>query len=337
MGIVLHSFGTLFGIGLLLFYALVFSRKIKLPTQGHLFGIIFITLASASYLIQASYYVAYGPTVELDWFYGVNHVHGNIIFFFGFFYPFALFAFTIQVVTWVEFSFKVKMIKTKYRQTLVRLGFGIGMVVMFIFTVVVSAILVVIGTRTALKLAFSIYLGVYLIALLLFSAIYGWKMLKVVWKVKKSSLVISSKDGTSKTAISEATIRMIVLVFVSCGLLLSGAIVAIFSLFPQYNREADWYFAVVYAATAIQSLAVYSIEITFLWMMISTMKTNPEGRTFGSDNPSTKKIGSWRISRNSRSSKVESGDSRLSKGSDTSAALASDHLSMNSGQLSIGD
>jgi hypothetical protein len=45
--------------------------------------------------------------VELDWFNGVNHVHGNIVFFFGFFYPFALFAFTLQVVTWVEFSIKV--------------------------------------------------------------------------------------------------------------------------------------------------------------------------------------------------------------------------------------
>jgi hypothetical protein len=166
-------------------------------------------------------------------------------------------------------------------------------------------------------------LGVYLVALLLFSLIYGYKMLNVVLKVKKSNLVISSKDGTSKTAISEATIRMVVLVFVSCALLLAGAIVAIFSLFPQYNRDPNWYFGVVYAATVIQILAVYSIEITFFWMMRSTMKTNPEGKRFGGSD-SSKKKGSWRSSTN-KASRMDSVDSRKTL-SDT-----------NSGQLSIGD
>lgn len=291
---------------------------------GHLLGIIFIMMASISFMIQAIIYWEFGPRTELDYFNGVNWVHGCIIFFFNLYYPFAIGAFTIQVVTWVEFSFKVKMVKSKYRETLVRVLFGIGISVLLIFNLLLSGVMLLIGNWVILRTVLFAYIGLYLACILIFTVIFGFKMLRVVWKVKQSNLVISSKDGTSKTAISEATIRMGFLVFISVVILLFGAIVACFTLPQPYNDNVDWYFGVYIAAMTLQIPAVFSVQINFFWMMRSTMKTNPHGKTFGGSSKDRRSTSKTSRSRGSRNSKLSQGDSQVSD-------------NMNSGQLSLDE
>jgi hypothetical protein len=159
------------------------------------------------------------------------------------------------------------MVKSNYRELLVRVCFGIGISILILFNLLLSSVMLLIGNWIILRTVLFAYIAVYLAALLIFTVIFGFKMLKVVWEVRKSNLVISSKDGTSKSAISEATIRMGFLVFISVAILLLGALVACFTLPPPYNNDASWYFGVYYAAMTVQIPAVFSIQINFLWMM----------------------------------------------------------------------
>jgi hypothetical protein len=316
-----YALATLTAVFLLGYYFLEFKPKISMSTKGQLWGIIFIMGASVSFMIQAILYWEYGPRTELDYYSTANWVHGCIIFFFNLYYPLAISGFTLQVVTWVEFSFKVKMVKSKYRELLVRVCFGIGISVLILFNLLLSSVMLLIGNWIILRTVLFAYIGVFLAALLIFTVIFGLKMLKVVWAVRKSNLVISSKDGTSKSAISEATIRMGFLVFISVAILLLGALVAIFTLPSPYNNDANWYFGVYYAAMTVQIPAVFSIQINFLWMMRSTLKTNPQGKTFG---------GSSRERRASRASTKGSRNSKMSQNSQTSQSEA-----VQSGQLSL--
>ena len=269
MNVGLHSVGSLFGVVLITLYLVKIRDGQLLKAWTQIPGILFITAASLSYLFYAIAMVSVGPSIEILTFADpTSFVHLVAVACFAFFYPLALTSFAIQVSSWVELSLQIKMISPdKYNSPSVRIVSITALVGMYVLCIAMIITLMRIGSSYILRTAFSAYLGICLLALLLFSSVFGRRIIRAVESLRSSAIVVDST-----TSMADLSARLTVLMLLSSSLFLAGAIVAFFSLFPQYYQLPAWHYGVVFPALVIQSSAVFSIEATFLWNILSMYK-----------------------------------------------------------------